>query len=100
MNILDILKDTPNVNLTINAGQLKEAIDYCVTKTRLDLEQQITDANMETYSSRQKVSEILDVDLSTLFRWSKSGYLVPIKVGNKVRYKMSDVKHILNAKPC
>jgi len=96
MNLIEILEDTPNVNLTINAGQLKNAIDYCITKTRLDLEQQITDASTETYLSRQKVAEMLDVDLSTLFRYAKRAYLVPIKIGNKVRYKKSDVERILN----
>lgn len=53
------------------------------------------DASTETYPSAKRVSEILEVDRSTLWRWAKCGYLVPIEVGGKRRYKMSDVKRIL-----
>jgi len=42
------------------------------------------------------VAEMLDVDKSTLWRWAKIGYLVPINVGGKRRYRMSDVNRILN----
>jgi hypothetical protein len=93
--LYEMLQDTPSLNITINAGQLIEAIDYCVNKTRKELEQQITDANTETYPSPDQVAKILDVDKSTLWRWRKQGYLIPIEVGGKRRYRMSDVKKIL-----
>ena len=87
-SVVKLAEQCPGVMLTISVGELIEAVDYCVNRTRKDLEQQITDANTETYPSRQKVSEILDVDLSTLHRWGKQGYLVPIEVGGKRRYRM------------
>ena len=93
---IELARQCPDVMVSLKAGELVEAINFCVLSTRKELEQQITDANTETYPSRQKVSEILDVDLSTLHRWSKQGYLVPIEVGGKRRYRMSDVKRILN----
>lgn len=31
----------------------------------------------------------------TLWRWNKEGILKRVKVGNKVRYKESDVKKVL-----
>lgn len=67
-----------------------------MNKTRKELEQQITDSNTETYPSPKKVCEILDIDLSTLWRWNKRGYLCHIEIGGKRRYRMSDVKAILN----
>jgi predicted DNA-binding transcriptional regulator AlpA len=90
-NLYDILQDNPVLNVTINAGQLIDCIDYCVLKTRKELERQITDANTETYLTRQKVTEMLSVDLSTLYHWAQNGTLVPIKIGGKVRYRMSDI---------
>ena len=93
---IDLAKQYPDVIISLKAGELIEAVNYCVLSARKELEQQITDANTETYPSRQKVAEILDVDLSTLHRWSKQGYLVPVEVGGKRRYRMSDVKRILN----
>lgn len=94
-NIIKLVQEYPNVTLSVTGGELIEAVNYCVQATRKELEQQITDANTETYPSRQKVAEIFDVDLSTLHRWAKSGYLVPVSIGGKRRYRMSDVKKIL-----
>lgn len=92
---MDIAKECPSLNLTVSAGELLEMVNYCVQTTRKELEQQITDANTETYPSPEQVAKILDVNKSTLWRWRKQGYLVPIEVGGKRRYRMSDVKKIL-----
>jgi hypothetical protein len=94
-NLYDLLQNNTGINITINAGQLIEAIDYCVDKTRKDLEQQITDANTETYPSTEQVAKILNVDRSTLLRWKKRGYLVPVEIGGQRRYRMSDINRIL-----
>ena len=66
-----------------------------IADTKKELEQLITDEKSETYPSREKVMEMLDVSQSTLWRWQKAGYLVPLNVGGKRRYRMSDVKRIL-----
>jgi len=95
LNLMQLAKECPSLNLTIKAGELLEMVEYCVLTTRKELEQQITDANTETYPSPNQVAKILDVDKSTLFRWRRKGYLLPISIGGKVRYKMSDVKRIL-----
>jgi len=94
-NIVELAKQCPDVTISLKAGELVEAINYCVNKTKKELEQQITDANTETYPSPDQVAKILDVDKSTLWRWRKQGYLIPIVVGGKRRYKMSDIKKIL-----
>jgi len=94
-NIIQLAKLCPDLNLTVKAGELLEMVEYCVQSTRKSLEQQITDSNTETYPSPEQVSKILGVDKSTLWRWSKLNYLVPISIGGKRRYKMSDVKKLL-----
>lgn len=94
-NIYELTKICPNVNFTLNAGELLEMAEYLVKRTRQELEQQIRDANTETYPSPSQVAKILDIDKSTLWRWAKRGVLVPIKIGGKNRYKMSDIKEIL-----
>jgi hypothetical protein len=98
MDLIKFSKECPSINLTVTAGELLEVVEYCVNKTRKDLEQLITDANTETYPSPDQVAKILDVDKSTLWRWKKQGYLVPVEVGGKRRYKMSDIKKILEGK--
>lgn len=39
---------------------------------------------------------MFNVNLSTLWRWLKSGYLKTIEFGGGRRYKMSEIKEILN----
>ncbi|KAA6329747.1 hypothetical protein EZS27_021468 [termite gut metagenome] len=94
--LIELAKQCPDVNITFKAGELIEVIDYCINKTRKELEQLINDANTETYPSADKTAKILDVNRSTLWRWQKRGYLVPIEIGGKRRYKMSDINKILN----
>jgi transcriptional regulator with PAS, ATPase and Fis domain len=94
-NLLELAKQCPNVNITITVGDLVEANEALIQKTRKELEQLITDANTETFPSIEQVSKILDVNKTTLWRWGKQGYLVPIEIGGKRRYKMSDIKRIL-----
>ena len=93
--LLDLVESLPDVIVSIRAADLLAANEELIRRTRQELEQLITDANTETYPSAKKVAEMLDVDKSTLWRWAKVGNLVPINVGGKRRYRMSDVKRIL-----
>lgn len=51
----------------------------------------------ESYLTREDVCRLLSVDASTLWRWNKSSYLKPIKVGGLVRYKQSDILKLMEA---
>lgn len=95
-NLIELAKACPEAIISVKVGDLIEANEALVAKTKEQLEQIITDQATETYPSRQKVAEILDVDLSTLHRWAKRGLLVPIEIGGKRRYRMSDVRRMLN----
>lgn len=97
-NLFSFLNDHPDLTVSIKLGDLVEANRLLIAETKRELEQQIIDANTETYPSREKVMEILDVTASTLWRWQKQNYLVPINVGGKRRYLMSDIKKILEGK--
>lgn len=99
-NLVQLAKECPNLQVTITLGELMEANTLLIADTKRELEQLITDANTETYPSREKVMEMLGVCEATLWRWAKSGYLVPLNVGGKRRYRMSDVKRILEGEKC
>ena len=94
-NVIQLAKQCPDVIISLKVGELIEAIDYCIQTTRRELEQQITDSNTETYPSPDQVAKILSVNKTTLWRWRKQNYLVPIEIGGKRRHRMSDVKRIL-----
>ena len=95
-NLIELAKACPEAIISVKVGDLIEANEALIAQTKEELEQLITDQTAETYPSRQKVAEILDVDLSTLHRWAKRGLLVPLEIGGKRRYKMSDVRRMLN----
>jgi excisionase family DNA binding protein len=94
-NLIDLAKQCPDVNITVKAGELLEMVEYCVSLTQTNLEQMITDASTEKYLSTGKAAELLEVDKSTLWRWNKEGYLKHISIGGSRRYRMSDIKKIL-----
>jgi hypothetical protein len=95
LNLNEIAEAFPTMQVTITVEDLLKANKQLVSDTVKALEQKITDAAAETYPSVDKVCEMLDVTKPTLWRWEKSEYLVPVRIGGKVRYKMSDVKRIL-----
>ena len=96
MNINEILKTGANVTLAIGINDLREWHKEVIADTRRELEQVVMSDKAETYPTVKQVSEILHVDTSTLWRWAKKEYLVPIEFGGGRRYKMSDVKALLN----
>ena len=96
VNLLELAKACPDAIISIKVSDLLEANEELIQKTKEHLEQLVTDVHTETYPSREKVAELLDVDKSTLWRWAKRGILVPIEVGGKRRYRMSDVRRMLN----
>lgn len=98
MSIAEILKSGANVTLAVSANDLREWHKEVIEDTRKELEESVISEKAETYPTPKQVAEILSVDMSTLWRWEKKNYLVPVKVGGKRRYKMSEVKQILAGK--
>ncbi len=47
----------------------------------------------EEYLSREEVSNMLKVDLSTIHNWSKKGKLTKHCIGNRVYYKRSEIEN-------
>lgn len=94
-NLVQVAKQCPDLVVSIKLGELVEANTLLIAETKRELEQTIADQKAETYPSREKVMEILGVSSATLWRWQKLGYLVPLNVGGKRRYRMSDVKRVL-----
>ena len=77
IDIIELAKACPDAIISVKVSDLIEANEALVARTKEQLEQIITDQSVETYPSREKVAELLDVDLSTLWRWAKRGLLVP-----------------------
>ena len=37
---------------------------------------------------------------ATLWHWNRKGYLKAVKIGNKIRYRTSDIQRILGEREC
>jgi len=95
MSIAELISKDANITLAISINDLRDWHREVIQSTKKEIEDAVISDKAETYPSAKQVSEILGVDLSTLWRWEKKGYLVPANVGGKRRYKMSEVKQIL-----
>lgn len=91
MSIQDIIKSGANVSITVNAFDLREFFLSLVSE-QID---KVDSKPSEIYITAEEVSKKLSVDKSTLWRWDKSGYLPKIKMGGKIRYRLSDIEKLM-----
>lgn len=80
--------------------QTKQFIQYQLNKEDLEtvlgslIEKVIARYEAEKREPRltiKQVSQRLNVDPSTLWRWERDGYLIPTRLGRKVLYNESDI---------
>jgi len=95
MDIQQLAQCAPAINLTITASDLKNFAALLIAETKAELEQSISDSKAETYLSSEKVMQMMEISKTTLWRWKQRGYLVPVRVGGNERYRLSDIKKIM-----
>lgn len=95
MNIQELIRGGANVTLTLTPTDLKE---FGMTLINDAISERSKLKVPETYLTAKEAAEILGVTASTLWRWSKDGYLKPIKLGSKNRYKLSELNRIKTGK--
>ena len=96
MSLQEIIQSGVNVSITIGTNDLMQFANHLIRSTKEELENTILAKKKETYVTPDEVSVQLRVDRSTLWRWAKTGYLIPIEVGGKRLYKQSNIDIILN----
>ena len=89
LDLIQLAKECPGLQVSITLGDLVEAGRLLIAETKRELEQDIADSKAESYVSR------LGKGSTTLWRWKKLGYLVPVTVGAIDRYRMSDIRRIM-----
>jgi predicted DNA-binding transcriptional regulator AlpA len=95
-NLLSIIQDErANIKLEMSGEDLLVFSNDLINRAKSELSVEIAEARKERYLTRQEVKEICGVCDATLWHWNKKGYLTTIKIGSKVRYRMSDVRQIL-----
>lgn len=78
--------------LQVTPEQLQEAIVNGVTKQLEILKSDFQPKQPDELMTRQEVMAFLKIDLSTIHRWTKKGYLIKHGIGNRVYYKRSEIE--------
>ncbi|KAA6335933.1 hypothetical protein EZS27_015865 [termite gut metagenome] len=97
-NLLSIIQDEKaSIKLEVSGEDLLEFSNELINRAKSELSMEIAEARKEKYLTREEVKEICGVCDATLWHWNKKNYLKTIKIGNKVRYRLSDIRRILEA---
>ena len=78
-----------NIKLEVTGEDLLLFSNQLISRAKHELSTAIAEARKEKYLTMCGVCD------TTLWHWSKKNYLKPVKVGNKVRYRQSDIQRIL-----
>ncbi|MDR2626972.1 MAG: helix-turn-helix domain-containing protein [Dysgonamonadaceae bacterium] len=98
VNLLSIIQnEKANIRLEISGEDLLEFSNDLINRAKSELSIEIAEARKERYLTKEEVREICGVCDATLWHWNKKNYLKVIKIGNKVRYRMSDIRRILES---
>ncbi len=91
MNIKELLSSDAHVAIMVTPADLKEFATSIINEV---LAAKTEQKPAEEYLSPDETALQLGVSKNTLWRWGKSGYLVPVKIGRKIVYKQSQINEI------
>jgi DNA-binding transcriptional MerR regulator len=57
---------------------------------------QVANSVKEKFYTIAQVMEVFQISRNTIYKWKKSGFLAPIKIGGRVLYEKGNVIEILN----
>ena len=98
-DLISILKNGKgNVKLEVSGEDLLTFSNELINRAKTELSAEIAEARKEKYLTKDEVRELCGVCDATLWHWNKKNYLKTIKIGNKVRYRQSDIRKILGEK--
>lgn len=98
-NILSIIQDEKvSIKLEVSGEDLLNFSNELINRAKNELSIEIAEARKEKYLTREETKEICGVCDATLWHWNKKDYLNTVKIGNKVRYRLSDIRKILEGK--
>lgn len=86
---------TDLMQIISNGQDLRNFSNELINRAVTEVAAAVKAAEEEKLLTREEVKEMCNVCDTTLWLWNKRNYLKVVKVGNKVRYRLTDVKRIL-----
>lgn len=86
------MSNTIKVSVSDPETQIKlQQLDKKLEEIRKNLPKPITEL-----IDRKRLCDLLGVTVVTIIDWDKKGLTKPIKIGNRIRYKVSEVNELIN----
>ncbi len=82
-------------NITVKYSDLVSLGDHLVERILKEVVPVAVDNDTEKLLTKPEVMEKFGVCHTTLWNWARTGVLIPVKVGRKIHYRLSDVKKLL-----
>lgn len=99
MNLSEILNSGANVTIAVDALTLKEFMYAFMDEVEARKQQEaerLQKTKPDTYVTAKEARQLLGVSNTTLWRWEKEQYIVPFRIGVKVRYRLSDIQNLMH----
>ena len=99
LDLFELLREFPEANLTVHAGDLGHFARELLAEARQDFEREraaIAEEKKEEFLTPEMVKTLLRISESTLYRMAKAKILIPVFVGGQKRYRRSDLDKILS----
>lgn len=84
--------------IQVSRDDLRQELQSIFSVMQAEADRLATEKAKEYLLTPEEAAELLKVSSVTLWRWDKSGYLTPVYVGGKKRYRNSDIHKIMNEK--
>lgn len=86
------------LKIELSSDDLLSFSNQLINRAKNELSQEIADSKKERYLTKQEVKDLCGVCDTTLWHWDRRNYLKKLKIGNKVKYRFSDVRKIIEGK--
>ena len=96
--LLKILQDAPNISVNVRGADLISFGRDLITQAQRqkDEENKKVIEPPDKLLDYKEALELFGVSGQTLWRWRKAGYIRPVRVGGKLKYRREDCVEILN----
>ncbi len=88
-------RQADSVCYIISEDALRNIVREMYAEEQQRIEKAIAEHRETPTIPRREAAKMLNVTASTLWRWAKEGYLVPVKIGSKVFYRATDIDRML-----
>lgn len=101
LDLITMARTSPEISVTVRLRDLLEANETLARRVWSDATMQEEQRRRNfgdscTLVPKEEARQMLGApDRSTMWRWEKSGYLVPVKIGGRLFYRSGDIAAII-----